>query len=103
AGKDRTGALATVVLGLAGWLKRIVGDEYSLLRLGVKLHRNVLLGMLKAWSSNWDLGALGMRKSSLVKKEFMLEFMEAAEKEYGNVGSFVRGSRWRKWGGLGMC
>ncbi|KAF2117525.1 protein-tyrosine phosphatase-like protein [Lophiotrema nucula] len=90
AGKDRTGVLAAVILGLAGVPKDVIADDYVLSRLGIEPSREVLLAMLKVWDKGWTAETPGMAEFAQVKAEFMLATLEMVDEKYGGMEGYVK-------------
>ncbi|KAF2740620.1 hypothetical protein EJ04DRAFT_558613 [Polyplosphaeria fusca] len=89
-GKDRTGVLAAVILGLAGAPADVIAYDYSLSRVGVEPSREFLLAMLKSWNADWTLETPGIAKFSQVRKDFMMATLEMVDGKYGGMEGYVK-------------
>ncbi|KAF2490983.1 hypothetical protein BU16DRAFT_543257 [Lophium mytilinum] len=90
AGKDRTGVLAAVIMGLAGCPVDKIADDYAMTRIGIEPHREALLGMLMQWNKSWTMKTPGMHEFSQIKGTNIKAVMEMAEDKYGGMKGYVK-------------
>ncbi|KAF2262271.1 hypothetical protein CC78DRAFT_498673, partial [Lojkania enalia] len=91
AGKDRTGVLAAVILGLVGSPKEAIAHDYALTRVGIEPAKELLLVMLKAWNKEWSMETPGMAEFSQIKASFMLRTLQMVADVYGGMEGYVKG------------
>ncbi|KAF2184319.1 hypothetical protein K469DRAFT_666745 [Zopfia rhizophila CBS 207.26] len=90
AGKDRTGVLAAVILGLAGTPNNIIAHNYALTRLAIEPHREALTATLRMWHKDWSYDTPGMKEFSEVKASFMLGALGMVKQKYGGMEGYVK-------------
>jgi len=90
AGKDRTGVLAAIIMGLAGCPENVIADDYALTRLGIEPHREALLGMLTQWNKHWTMGTPGMHEFSQIKGDNVNAMLETVKEKYGGMEGYVK-------------
>ncbi|GES56964.1 tyrosine phosphatase [Aspergillus terreus] len=89
AGKDRTGVLAALLMGLAGAPDAAIAAEYSLTRIGMEPQKELLSRIFLKSKPDWKVGAPGFSEFVNVKASYMLEFLDALRARYGSIEGYV--------------
>ncbi|GAB1212873.1 hypothetical protein ATERTT37_002022 [Aspergillus terreus] len=89
AGKDRTGVLAALLMGLAGAPDAAIAAEYSLTRIGMEPQKELLSRIFLKSKPDWKVGAPGFSEFVNVKASYMLEFLDALRERYGSIEGYV--------------
>ncbi|KAF2809719.1 uncharacterized protein BDZ99DRAFT_388632 [Mytilinidion resinicola] len=90
AGKDRTGVLAAVIMGLAGCSDDQIANDYAMTRVGIEPHREALLGMLMQWNKSWTMETPGMHEFSQIKGANIKAVLEIVQGKYGGMEGYVK-------------
>lgn len=90
AGKDRTGILAALLMGLAGCSHDTIAQDYALSRIGIEPHRETLLKIWLQWKKDWDMDTPGMVEFFAIKGSIMKTVMEMVDEKYGGMRGYVK-------------
>ncbi|KAL5365831.1 protein-tyrosine phosphatase-like protein [Aspergillus floccosus] len=90
AGKDRTGVLAALLMGLAGAPDTAIAAEYSLTRIGMEPQKELLSQIFLKSKPDWKVGAPGFSEFVNVRASYMLEFLDALRARYGSIEGYVK-------------
>jgi len=66
AGKDRTGVLAAILLGIAGFGHDEIAADYALTRIGVEPAREMLIAIMVR-DQGFDMSSPGMKEVSGIR------------------------------------
>ncbi|KAF9894210.1 hypothetical protein FE257_007712 [Aspergillus nanangensis] len=89
-GKDRTGVLSAILLGLAGASDAAIAADYTLTRIGIEPRKSLFHQALLNWRPEWSVDAPGWTQFSNIKASYMLGFLDAMRDTYGGVEGYVR-------------
>ncbi|OCL14496.1 hypothetical protein AOQ84DRAFT_435640 [Glonium stellatum] len=90
AGKDRTGMLAAIIMGLAGCSHNTIAQDYALSRIGIEPQRKALIRILSQWRKDWHIDTPGMLEFSAIKGSVMKAVMKMIEEKYDGMEGYAK-------------
>jgi protein tyrosine/serine phosphatase len=90
AGKDRTGILAALILGLTGAPPEAIAMDYALTRIGVEPAHEQLLAVLQS-QTGFSFDQPGFVEMCSIQSKTMLSFLEMLDERWDGVEGYVKG------------
>jgi protein tyrosine/serine phosphatase len=90
AGKDRTGVLVALILGVAGVDRERIAEEYALTEMGLGEWRKIIVGHLMR-EEGTGMSREGVERMVGARKENMSAMLEMIQERYGGAVGYVKG------------